>query len=42
MERLSKTSFVLGELCNKRMERPRLIFPGEIRSDVLSALEGVI
>jgi HD superfamily phosphohydrolase len=42
MERLAKTSFVLGELCNKRMERPRLIFPGEIRGDVLSALEGVI
>jgi hypothetical protein len=41
-ERLAKTSFVLGELCNKRMERPRLIFPAEIRADVLSALEGVI
>jgi HD superfamily phosphohydrolase len=42
MERLSKTSFVLGELCNKKTERPRLIFPAEIRSDVLAALEGVI
>lgn len=42
MERLAKTSFVLGELCNKRLERPRLIFPGEIRSEVLSALEGLI
>ena len=42
MERLAKTSFVLGELCNKRMERPRLIFPGEIRADVLSSLEDVI
>jgi HD superfamily phosphohydrolase len=42
MERLAKTSFVLGELCNKRMERPRLIFPAEIRSDVVAALEGVL
>lgn len=42
MERLSKTSFVLGELCNKKIERPRLIFPAEIRGDVLAALEGVI
>jgi HD superfamily phosphohydrolase len=42
MERLGKTSFLLGELCNKRMARPRLIFPAEIRADVLAALEGVI
>jgi HD superfamily phosphohydrolase len=42
MERLARTSFVLGELCNKRMERPRLIFPAEIRADVLGALEDVI
>jgi HD superfamily phosphohydrolase len=42
MERLGKTSFLLGELRNKKMERPRLIFPAEIRADVLAALEGVI
>jgi hypothetical protein len=42
MERLGKTSFLLGELRNKRIERPRLIFPAEIRTDVLAALEGVI
>lgn len=42
MERLAKTSFVLGELCNKKIERPRLIFPAEIRADVLAALEDVI
>jgi HD superfamily phosphohydrolase len=42
MERLGKTSFLLGELRNKTMERPRLIFPAEIRTDVLAALEGVI
>ncbi|HEX4355705.1 MAG TPA: hypothetical protein VHZ95_22415, partial [Polyangiales bacterium] len=42
MERLGKTSFLLGELCNKKMARPRLIFPAEIRADVLAALEGVI
>jgi HD superfamily phosphohydrolase len=42
MERLGKTSFLLGELRNKTMERPRLIFPEEIRPEVLVALEGVI
>jgi HD superfamily phosphohydrolase len=42
MERLGKTSFLLGELRNKKMARPRLIFPAEIRTDVLAALEGVI
>jgi hypothetical protein len=42
MERLGKTSFLLGELCNKKLERPRLIFPAEIRADVLAELEGVI
>jgi HD superfamily phosphohydrolase len=42
IERLAKTSFVLGELCDKRIERPRLIFPAEIRTDVLAALEDVI
>jgi HD superfamily phosphohydrolase len=42
MERLGKTSFLLGELRNKKMARPRLIFPAEIRADVLAALEGVI
>lgn len=42
IERLAKTSFVLGELCDKRMERPRLIFPAEIRTQVLAALEDVI
>jgi HD superfamily phosphohydrolase len=42
MERLGKTSFVLGELCNKQIERPRLIFPAEIRANVLAALADVI
>jgi HD superfamily phosphohydrolase len=42
MERLSAASFVLGELCNKKIERPRLFFPAEIRADVLAALDGVI
>jgi hypothetical protein len=42
IERLARTSFVLGELCDKRIERPRLIFPAEIRSEVLAALEDVI
>jgi len=42
LTRLAKTSFVLGELCNKRMDWPRLIFPGEIREGVLKSLEGLI
>ncbi|HKU42319.1 MAG TPA: HD domain-containing protein [Polyangiales bacterium] len=42
MTRLGRISFVLGELRNKRVERPRLIFPAEIREKVLSALAGVL
>jgi uncharacterized protein len=42
MERLGTTSFVLGELCNKQIERPRLFFPAEIRADLVAALDGII
>jgi hypothetical protein len=42
IQRLGRTSFLLGELRNKKMERPRLIFPAEARSEVLAALEGVM
>jgi HD superfamily phosphohydrolase len=42
MTRLGRVSFVLGELRNKRVERPRLIFPAEIREKVLAAVSGVI
>ena len=40
--RLGRISFVLGELRNKAVERPRLIFPADIRDEVLASLEGVI
>ncbi len=40
--RLGRISFVLGELRNKSVERPRLIFPAEIREEVLRSLEGII
>jgi hypothetical protein len=42
VHRLGDASFLLGELRNKRLERPRLIFPAEIRDEALSALEGVL
>ncbi|HKP55181.1 MAG TPA: HD domain-containing protein [Polyangiales bacterium] len=42
MTRLGRISFMLGELRNKRVERPRLIFPAEIREKVLAAVAGVI
>jgi uncharacterized protein len=41
IQRLGRTSFLLGELRNKQMERPRLIFPAEVRSEVLAALESL-
>jgi hypothetical protein len=42
IQRLGEVSFLLRELRNKRIERPRLIFPAEIRDEVQGALEGVI
>jgi uncharacterized protein len=39
IRRLGDMSFLLGELKNKRIERPRLIFPGEIRGEVFAAIE---
>jgi HD superfamily phosphohydrolase len=42
VQRLGRISFLLGELRNKQMERPRLIFPAEVRTEVLAALEGVM
>lgn len=38
MTRLGRISFVLGQLRNKQIARPRLIFPAEIRADILAAL----
>jgi len=40
--RLGDASFLLGELRNKRIERPRLIFPGTLREPIVTALESVL
>jgi HD superfamily phosphohydrolase len=42
IQRLGSASFLLGHLRNKRIERPRLIFPSSVRKEVLTAIEGVI
>lgn len=42
VRRLGDLSFLLGELRNKRLERPRLVFPPELRDDVLARIEEVI
>lgn len=40
--RLGDVSFLLGELRNKKLERPRLVFPAEVRDEVIRAVEEVI
>ncbi len=40
--RLGDVSFVLRELRNKRVVRPRLIFPGELREEIGAALEPLV
>jgi hypothetical protein len=42
LQRLGDASFILGQLRNKRIEHPRLIFPGEFRSEVLAAIHDVL
>jgi len=42
IQRLGRCSFLLGQLRNQRIERPRLIFPASLRSEALAVLEGVI
>ena len=42
LRRLGDASFILGQLRNKRIERPRLIFPGEYRDEVLGALHSIL
>lgn len=42
LQRLGDASFLLGQLRNQRIQRPRLIFPAELRSDVLDALQPVL
>jgi hypothetical protein len=42
LQRLGDASFLLGQLRNKRIEHPRLIFPGEFRDEVLSAIQHLL
>ena len=42
IQRLGGCSFLLGQLRNQRIERPRLIFPAALRAQVLAAVEPVI
>lgn len=42
LQRLGDASFLLGELRNKRIERPHLIFPGEFREQVVAAMHRVL
>ncbi len=42
IQRLGDASFLLGELRNKRLERPRLIFPTALREEVIGAIEGMM
>jgi len=42
LQRLGDASFLLGELRNKRIERPHLIFPGEFRDQVVAAMHRVL
>jgi len=42
LQPLGDASFLLGELRNKRIERPRLIFPAEFRQEVLAAMHRIL
>jgi HD superfamily phosphohydrolase len=42
IQRLGRCSFLLGELRNKQIDRPRLIFPADLRQQVLDAILPVI
>ncbi|HSN82959.1 MAG TPA: HD domain-containing protein [Polyangiales bacterium] len=42
LQRLGDASFLLGQLRNKRIERPRLIFPAELRREVLAAMHRIL
>jgi len=42
IQRLGGCSFLLGQLRNQRIERPRLVFPAVLREQVLAAVEPVI
>ncbi len=42
LQRLGDASFLLGQLRNKRIERPRLIFPAEFRDEVAAAMHDIL
>ena len=42
LRRLGDVSFLLRQLRNKKIERPRLIFPAEVRAEVVAAVEGAL
>ncbi len=42
MQRLGDVSFLLGELRNKRIRRPRLIFPAPLRVRVVDAVRELL
>ncbi|MEM8609008.1 MAG: HD domain-containing protein [Myxococcota bacterium] len=42
LQRLGDASFLLGQLRNKRIQRPRLIFPAELREEVLRAIHPIL
>lgn len=42
IERLGRSSFLLGQLRNQRIARPRLVLPASIRPAVLSAIEPLL
>ena len=42
LQRLGDASFLLGQLRNKRIERPRLIFPAELREEVETAIGRIL
>lgn len=41
ISRLGRSSFLLGELRNKQIVRPRLVFPGDVRREVEAAVEAM-
>jgi hypothetical protein len=42
IRRLGDVSFLLKNLKNKRIDLPRLVFPAQLRDEILPAIEGVI
>ena len=42
IQRLSRCSFLLGQLCNQRVDRPRIVFPAALRKQVEAALEPLL